>query len=61
MVITKLRKPIKNAYVRPYTVYLPEELDLWLRTSACAHGHTLSEQTRRVLIAGQRALLRKSG
>ena len=55
---TTLRKQAiwAGAKTRPYTVYLPEELDLWLRGQAYAESRTLTAQTVLVLQAGRRAM-----
>jgi hypothetical protein len=51
------RKPAPaQAKVRPFTVYLPEDLDLWLRNESLEHGRTLTAQTVRVLQAGRLAM-----
>lgn len=48
-----LRKRQPGARIRPFTIYLPEDLDRWLRERACEHGRTLTEQTVRVLKVGR--------
>jgi len=58
--ITKLRKPIPKTSVRQFTVYLPEEMDLLLRTMAHEEDRTLSKQTELVLLKGLRSMRRKS-
>lgn len=55
-----LRRKLKGTNSRPFTVYLPDELDLWLRNHAHEHGRTLSEQTARVLLAGREVLTSQS-
>lgn len=44
---------MNRKHVRPFTVYLPEDLDRWLREQAVEHGRTLTSQTVRVLRAGR--------
>jgi hypothetical protein len=54
---TQLRKPAPDqAKVRPFTIYLPEELDLWLRQESVEQGRTLTAQTVRVIQAGRQAM-----
>jgi len=55
-----LRRKLKGTNSRPFTVYLPEELDLWVRNSAHEAGRTLSEQTTRILRAGREVLTSQS-
>lgn len=58
---TRLRKPAPDAVkARPFTVYLPEDLDRWLRDQAHEDGRTLTAQTVRVLRAGRAALTSES-
>ncbi len=51
-----LRKPVCDRKARPFTVYLPESLERWLRQEAHGDGRTLSAQTVRVLEAGRKAM-----
>jgi plasmid stability protein len=53
---TRTRQRLKEKKVRPFTVYLPEEMDEWLRQQAAEHGRTLTAQTVRVLRAGRATL-----
>lgn len=52
----RLRKPLAHTKVRPFTIYLPEELDTWLRREAEVQDRTLTAQTVRVLQAGRLAM-----
>lgn len=52
----EMRKPVTNRKARPFTVYLPTDLDEWLRNEAVQNGRTLTAQTVRVLQAGRRAI-----
>jgi hypothetical protein len=59
--ITTLRKPLASAQakVRPFTVYLPEELDRWLRAESLRESRTLTAQTIYVLQLGRQQLSSK--
>lgn len=48
-----LRKPVAGTKAIPFTVYLPAQLDRWLREQAAVHGRTLTSQTVRVLERGK--------
>jgi hypothetical protein len=52
----KLRRKLEGTNVRQFTVYLPEELDLWLRSQAHEQGRTLTKQTEFTLRAGREAM-----
>ena len=52
----RLRRKLKGTNVRPFTVYLSEDLDTWLRNMARAEGRTLSMQTELVLAAGRQTM-----
>ena len=58
---TRLRKPSPDAVkARPFTVYLPEDLDRWLRDQSHEQGRTLTAQTVRVLRAGRAVISEQS-
>lgn len=49
-------KKLPGVKLSQLTVYIPEELDLWLRQSALENGRTLSKQFERALRAGRTVL-----
>lgn len=53
------RRKLPKANVTQFTVYLSDELDLWLRKTAMDEKRTLSAQAELVLLAGREALRKK--
>lgn len=45
----KPRKRMAGSKVRPFTVYLPEELDTWIRRRAHARKMKLTEEVREAI------------
>lgn len=49
------REPSPGRAARPFTIYLPHDVDVWIRTQAAANSRTLTAETILTLRAGQRA------
>ncbi len=56
--MTRRRRKLAGKQVSPFTVYLPKDLDEWLRSLAKQEGRTLTKQTEMILVAGRTALSR---
>lgn len=52
-----MRKKTKKSVPGPFTVYLPRDLNEWLRLYAKQEGRTLTKQTELILRVGQRIVM----